>query len=101
MLEQLVLSIDADGDTFIVLDAFPLPVQGTETRVNAGNEGNEFAVQYMEGSNAVSQNQPRLHLIAWLNPHTCRSAEKKTLWGGIIRIQATAAGFLESMFLPK
>lgn len=42
-----------DGDTFIVLDAFPLPVQGTETRVNAGNEGNEFAVQYMEGSNAV------------------------------------------------
>lgn len=43
-----------DGDTFIVLDAFPLPVQGTETRVNAGNEGNEFAVQYTEGSNAVA-----------------------------------------------
>lgn len=29
-------------DTFYVMDSFPLPVEGTETRVNAGNEANEF-----------------------------------------------------------
>lgn len=27
-----------DGDTFVVMDAFALPVQGTETRVNAADE---------------------------------------------------------------
>lgn len=26
------------GDTMIIMDAFGLPVEGTETRVNAGNE---------------------------------------------------------------
>lgn len=35
-----------DGDTFIVMDAFALPVTGTETRVNAGSEGEEYMVQY-------------------------------------------------------
>jgi COP9 signalosome complex subunit 5 len=51
----------SDGDTFVVLDSFPLPVQGTETRVNAGNEGNEFAVMYQEGSKAV-RSVPRRRL---------------------------------------
>jgi COP9 signalosome complex subunit 5 len=31
-----------DGDTFVVMDAFALPVQGTETRVNAANEVESF-----------------------------------------------------------
>lgn len=35
-----------EGDTFIVMDAFALPVTGTETRVNAGSEGEEYMVQY-------------------------------------------------------
>lgn len=43
-----------DGDTFIVMDAFALPVVGTETRVNAANEANEFMIQYIESSPAVS-----------------------------------------------
>ena len=30
------------GKAFIVLDAFPLPVEGTETRVNAGQEAIEY-----------------------------------------------------------
>lgn len=30
------------GDTFYIMDAFGLPVEGTETRVNAGNEANEY-----------------------------------------------------------
>ena len=29
-------------DTFFIMDSFALPVEGTETRVNAGNEANEF-----------------------------------------------------------
>lgn len=38
------------GDTFVVLDAFPLPVEGTETRVNAAAEANEFMIDYIEAS---------------------------------------------------
>mmetsp|Transcript_35972 Transcript_35972/g.26718 ORF Transcript_35972/g.26718 Transcript_35972/m.26718 type:complete len:123 (+) Transcript_35972:32-400(+) len=34
------------GDTFFVMDAFALPVVGTETRVNAGNEANEYMCQH-------------------------------------------------------
>lgn len=47
-----------DGDTFVVMDAFALPVVGTETRVNAANEANEFMIQYIESSPAVSELVP-------------------------------------------
>lgn len=30
------------GSTYIVMDAIPLPVEGTETRVNAGREADEY-----------------------------------------------------------
>lgn len=43
-----------DGDTMVVMDAFALPVIGTETRVNASNDANEFLIQFMESSPAVS-----------------------------------------------
>lgn len=36
------------GDTFLVLDAFPLPVEGTETRVNAQSEAYEYMVDFLE-----------------------------------------------------
>ncbi|KAF2670244.1 COP9 signalosome complex subunit 5 [Microthyrium microscopicum] len=36
------------GDTFVVTDAVRLPVEGTETRVNAQDEANEFIVNYLE-----------------------------------------------------
>lgn len=32
--------------TFWIMDAAALPVQGTETRVNAGNEAFEYMVSY-------------------------------------------------------
>ena len=38
----------------IIMDSFALPVQGTETRVNAGNEAIEYMSQYTEGSERVS-----------------------------------------------
>lgn len=41
------------GNSLVIIDSFALPVQGTETRVNAANEANEYMVQYIEGSNRV------------------------------------------------
>ncbi len=35
-------------DTFIVIDAFALPVEGTETRVNAQAEAYEYMVDFLE-----------------------------------------------------
>jgi len=49
-----------EGDTFVVMDAFALPVVGTETRVNAANEANEFMIQYIESSPAVRSLSPTL-----------------------------------------
>ncbi|KAI1454965.1 JAB1/Mov34/MPN/PAD-1 ubiquitin protease-domain-containing protein [Annulohypoxylon moriforme] len=38
----------SDGDTIVVTDAFGLPVEGTETRVNAHAEASEYMVQYLQ-----------------------------------------------------
>lgn len=35
-------------DTFVVIDAFALPVEGTETRVNAQAEAYEYMVDFLE-----------------------------------------------------
>lgn len=35
-----------EGDTFYIMDSYPLPVEGTETRVNAGNEALEYTGAY-------------------------------------------------------
>ena len=42
-----------DGDTMIVMDAFALPVEGTETRVNAQAAAYEYMTQYIESSKLV------------------------------------------------
>lgn len=42
------------GETIVVMDSFALPVQGTETRVSAANEANEYMVEYIQGSEKVS-----------------------------------------------
>lgn len=41
------------GTSLVIIDSFALPVQGTETRVNAANEANEYMVQYIESSHRV------------------------------------------------
>lgn len=41
------------GHSIVVMDSFALPVQGTETRVNAANEANEYMVQYIQESEKV------------------------------------------------
>ena len=36
------------GDAFLITDSFRLPVEGTETRVNAGESANEYMVEFTE-----------------------------------------------------
>lgn len=54
------------GDTFIVTDAFRLPVEGTETRVNAGDEANEYMVQYLE---LCRKNGREENIVGWYHSH--------------------------------
>ena len=38
------------GNALVIVDSFALPVQGTETRVNAQDEANEYMVSYISDS---------------------------------------------------
>ncbi|KAI8443992.1 JAB1/Mov34/MPN/PAD-1 ubiquitin protease-domain-containing protein [Phakopsora pachyrhizi] len=55
-----------DGDAFVVLDSFALPVEGTETRVNAASEANEYMVEYMERSKALGRQE---NVVGWYHSH--------------------------------
>ena len=48
------------GHSIVIMDSFALPVQGTETRVNAANEANEYMVQYIQESEKVCYPTPCL-----------------------------------------
>lgn len=55
-----------EGDTFIVTDAFRLPVEGTETRVNAQDEANEYMVGYLQ----TCRDQGKLeNAVGWYHSH--------------------------------
>lgn len=47
-------------NALVIMDSFALPVQGTETRVNAANEAYEYMVEYIQGSEKVRSNYPIL-----------------------------------------
>jgi COP9 signalosome complex subunit 5 len=51
---------------FIVTDAFRLPVEGTETRVNAQDEANEYMVSYLQSSRDVRQLE---NAVGWYHSH--------------------------------
>jgi len=56
-------------DTFIVMDAFALPVEGTETRVNAQAEGYEYMVEFAQTSKQVRERTNCLVQISfWFSP---------------------------------
>lgn len=57
--------VTPDG-TFIVMDAFPLPVEGTETRVNAGASANEFMVTFSENCEKVGKKE---NVCGWYHSH--------------------------------
>lgn len=54
------------GDALVIIDSFALPVQGTETRVNAANEAYEYMVQYKTGSEKVGRLE---HALGWYHSH--------------------------------
>ena len=54
------------GDTFVVMDAIRLPVEGTETRVNAGAAADEYQVNYLQ---ACRDNDKLDNAIGWYHSH--------------------------------
>jgi len=55
-----------DGENMIVMDSFALPVEGTETRVNAQQEAYEYMSSYMVAAKEV--NRPE-NAIGWYHSH--------------------------------
>ena len=71
------------GDSIVVMDSFALPVQGTETRVNAASEGYEYMVEYLENSKkGASCSLGLSRKVQCL----CRSGDSRTLSDGTIPI---------------
>lgn len=50
-----------DGETMIIMDSFALPVEGTETRVNAQAAAYEYMAAYIENAKQVGHWSPRFH----------------------------------------
>jgi len=55
-----------EGDTMIVMDSFALPVEGTETRVNAQTEGYEYMVEYLNLAKQVGRLE---NALGWYHSH--------------------------------
>lgn len=55
-----------EGNSYIVLDAFPLPVEGTETRVNAGREAEEYTGRLDELSEQMNKKE---RVLGWYHSH--------------------------------
>jgi len=55
-----------EGDTMIVMDSFALPVEGSETRVNAQAEGYEYMVEYL---NIIRQVGRLENALGWYHSH--------------------------------
>lgn len=54
------------GPLFIVLDVYALPVEGTETRVNAQSEAYEYMVQYLE---LIREVRDKDSIVGWYHSH--------------------------------
>lgn len=54
------------GDTFIVTDAFRLPVEGTETTVNAQDGANEYMVGYLQSCREAGKLE---NAVGWYHSH--------------------------------
>ena len=53
-------------NTFIVSDVFGLPVEGTETRVCAGNDANVYINDYVENMESVRRKENQ---CGWYHSH--------------------------------
>ncbi|KAJ6577298.1 Mov34-domain-containing protein [Mycena capillaripes] len=54
------------GNSLVIMDSFALPVQGTETRVNAASEANEYMVEYIDKSEKAGRLE---NAIGWYHSH--------------------------------
>jgi COP9 signalosome complex subunit 5 len=61
-----VMTGKISGNEFIVMDSYALPVEGTETRVNALGEGYEYMVQYLNSLHAVGRKE---NVVGWYHSH--------------------------------
>ncbi|KAK4792007.1 hypothetical protein SAY86_022442 [Trapa natans] len=55
-----------DGDSIIVMDAFALPVEGTETRVNAQEDAYEYMVEYSQTNKQAGRLE---NVVGWYHSH--------------------------------
>lgn len=55
-----------DGNTMLVMDCFALPVEGTETRVNAQAQAYEYMAAYTESAKLVQRLE---NAIGWYHSH--------------------------------
>ncbi|CAG0908218.1 unnamed protein product, partial [Cyprideis torosa] len=55
-----------DAEWMIVMDSFGLPVEGTETRVNAQAEAYEYMTAYMESAKQIGRLE---NVIGWYHSH--------------------------------
>ncbi|KAF3822520.1 hypothetical protein GH733_007894 [Mirounga leonina] len=55
-----------DGETMIIMDSFALPVEGTETRVNAQAAAYEYMAAYIENAKQVGRLE---NAIGWYHSH--------------------------------
>jgi COP9 signalosome complex subunit 5 len=55
-----------EAHTFVVTDAFRLPVEGTETRVNAQDEANEYMVEFLQRAREQGQSD---NAVGWYHSH--------------------------------
>ncbi|KAG1660106.1 hypothetical protein FOA52_015086 [Chlamydomonas sp. UWO 241] len=53
-------------DTFVVVDVFALPVEGTETRVNAQAEAYEYMVDFIDTNKSVHRLE---NVVGWYHSH--------------------------------
>ena len=54
-------------NSLVIMDSFALPVQGTETRVNAQESANEYMVEYVGASEKVGKYRV-LHCRIYADP---------------------------------
>ena len=54
------------GDTMYVMDAFGLPVEASETRVNAGAEADQYMFAHRDSCDQVARPE---YIIGWYHSH--------------------------------
>lgn len=54
------------GKTFVIMDAFPLPVEATETRVNANQDALEYIGKYNDLCDVIKRQE---NVVGWYHSH--------------------------------